>query len=166
MQLQPHPDAPSKTVESIEGSVWNEEGRWHFRYLLQGRGDLVLPDPAEGRADNLWKTTCFEAFVGLDGAAYLEFNFSPSGQWAAYRFDAPRQGMRDEPAGIEIFLDAGEDWLSLEAAVHCEPLSHGCPLSLTAVTEEEGGTEGRWALRHSAGPPEFHDPDCFVARLA
>ena len=167
MLLVPHPDTPVATVQEIAVSVWQDDGRWHIRYLVEGRGDLVLAGPAEPRrTDNLWQHTCFEAFVGLKGGAYLEFNFSPSGEWAAYRFDAPRQGMRDEPAEIEVWLDAGEDWLGVEAAVRCKALEPGLTLGLSAVIEESGGRKSYWALKHPDGPPNFHDRSCFTALLA
>ena len=36
---------------------------------------------------NLWQTTCFEAFLRAPGGeAYREWNFAPSGDWAAYDF--------------------------------------------------------------------------------
>jgi hypothetical protein len=50
---------------------------------------FVLPDIAEEprRAEELWQTTCFEAFMRVHGAeAYREWNFAPSGVWAAYAF--------------------------------------------------------------------------------
>lgn len=167
MQLVPHPDTAIATVESIDAAVWQDEGRWHFRYLIEGTTDLLLPEPADvGRADGLWKTTCAEAFVGLPRGTYLEFNFSPSGQWAAYRFDGPREGMRDEPAEIELFLDAGEDWMAIEAAVRCKALEPGLTLGMSAVIEEQGGVKSFWALRHPAGAPNFHDRACFTALLA
>ena len=51
------------------------------------------------RADVLWQHTCFEAFVAPAGApGYHEFNFSPSLDWAIYRFSAYREGM--SPAEI------------------------------------------------------------------
>ena len=34
-----------------------------------------------------------------DGEGYYEFNFSPSGEWAAYRFSGYREGMADLPLG-------------------------------------------------------------------
>ena len=165
--LTPHPSTAIATVQSIDCAVWQDNGRWNFRYLVEGREDLILPDPAErSRADDLWKTTCFEAFIGLNGQSYLEFNFSPSAQWAAYRFDGPRQGMRDEPADVAIWLDAGETWLGVEASVRCSALQPGLPLGLTAVLEEIGGHKSYWALAHPDGPPNFHDRTCFRALLA
>ena len=167
MQLVLHPDTAVATVQSIEASVWQADGRWHFRYLVEGAIVVLLPDPAEpGRADGLWRTTCAEAFVGLPRGAYLEFNFSPSGQWAAYRFDGPRRGMRPEPASIDVFLDLGDDWFSIEGAVDCAALEPGLTLGLSAVIEEQGGLKSHWALAHSPGPPDFHDRSCFTALLA
>ena len=166
MQLVAHPDTMIATVQAIGADVWQTQGRWHFRFLIEGADDVILPDlqPA-GRTDELWKWTCFEAFVRLPGGRYVELNFSPSGQWAAYRFESYRSGMRAEPAEVEIFLDAGEPWLAVEAAVKCEALSAGSSLGLSAVIEERDGTS-YWALGHPDGAPDFHDPTCFRALLA
>ena len=167
MLLIPHPNTPIATVQSIDAAVWQDSGRWHFRYLVEGASDLITPDPAEpARADGLWKTTCFEAFVGLRGNAYLEFNFSPSGQWAAYHFDSHRRGMRDEPAEVEVWLEGGEDWIAVEAAVRSTSLIAGSVMNLTAVIEERGGHKNYWALAHPDGSPDFHDRSCFTALLA
>ena len=45
---------------------------------------FVIPPVAEPeRTDELWKTTCFEAFLRpLGQRSYREWNFAPSGQWA------------------------------------------------------------------------------------
>jgi len=165
-QLLPHRDYPPLGVTAIGASAWREDGRWHFRYLVEGAEDLILPDarPAK-RTDGLWKQTCFEAFVRLSGTRYIELNFSPSGQWAAYRFDDYRSEMRDEAAEVEIWLDAGESWLALEAAVTCKALTAGSSLGLSAVIKERDGTS-YWALGHPDGRPDFHDQTCFRALLA
>jgi len=164
-QLLPHRDYPPLGVTAIGASAWREDGRWHFRYLLEGTSKLILPDAvAPGRADDLWRTTCFEAFVGGAGASYTELNFSPSGQWAVYAFDGPRKGMRDADAAVEVWLDSGEDWIALEAGVGAD-LAPGAALGLTAVIEEEGGRKSYWALAHTNGAPDFHQPSCFLARL-
>src|SRR5579863_7344904 len=56
---------------------------------------LALPAPRTGeRRDELWRQTCFEAFVSAaEACGYCEFNFSPSGDWAAYQFEDYRTGM-------------------------------------------------------------------------
>ena len=39
-------------------------------------------------------------------------------------------------------------------------------LGLSAVIEAMDGTKSYWALAHAPGPPDFHNRDCFTARLA
>ncbi|MCY7270990.1 MAG: hypothetical protein LH485_02895, partial [Sphingomonas bacterium] len=117
-----------------------------------------------GRANDLWRKTCFEAFVGGDGMAYREYNFAPSSQWAAYAFDGHRLGMRNAEDEAEVRIEGGETWIAVEAAVSAD-FAPGSRLNLTAVIEEAGGAKSYWALAHPAGPPDFHDRDCFVARL-
>jgi hypothetical protein len=165
MKLIPHPCHPPLSVTAIDAEAWREGNRWHFRYVLDGTAALLLPAPATaGRADDLWRTTCFEAFVAGDGSSYREYNFSPSGQWAAYAFDAPREGMRDAGAAVEVWLEGGDDWIAVEAAVSAN-LAPGAALGLTAVIEEERGRKSYWALAHTDGAPDFHAPSCFLARL-
>lgn len=167
MRLTPHPDTPIATVQSIDCAVWQDNGRWHFRFLVEGAEDLILADRLEpARTDNLWKTTCFEAFVGLKGESYIEYNFSPSGQWAAYRFDSHRKAMREDPAEVQVWIEGGEGWIAVEAGVKSTTLNPGSTLALTAVVEERGGHKSYWALAHPAGPPDFHDRSCFTALLA
>ena len=161
----PHPDHPPLGVTAIAAAVWREGARWHFRYLLEGTSQLVLPAAKHSaRADDLWCTTCFEAFVGGEGGAYRELNFSPSGQWAAYAFDAPRAGMREAEAAVEVWLDGGADWIVVEAAVAAD-FAPGACLNLTAVIEEKGGHKSYWALAHARGAPDFHAASCFLGRL-
>ncbi len=40
-----------------------------------------------------------------------------------------------------------------------------CTLGLSAVIQEVDGTKSYWALAHAPGPPDFHNPDCFIATL-
>lgn len=165
LHLIPHPDTPPSGVSAVEAICWFEEGRWRFRYLVEGAEQLVLADPEQpGRSDDLWQTTCFEAFVGGDGTTYREYNFAPSGQWAAYVFDGPRQNMRDSSDEAEVWIEGGETWIAVEAAVSAN-FATGSPFNLTAVIEEKGGVKSYWALRHPDGPPDFHNRDCFVAHL-
>ena len=59
----------------------------------------------EGRADGLWQMTCLEAFLRADEAeAYREWNFAPSGQWAAYDFTAYREGMANADVSAPPYI--------------------------------------------------------------
>jgi hypothetical protein len=126
-----------------------------------------IPEPAEGRAAELWKATCFEAFLRAEGEeAYREWNFAPSGQWAAYDFSAYRQDMAEpDVAEPYVCMEDNFTWWSLGATI-AVPADQPWQLGLSAVLEEADGTKSCWALAHPEGEPDFHHADCFVARLA
>lgn len=163
-----HPDTPPKAVQGIAVVLETRSDSAWLRFHIDAPPDgLALPDPAEpARKDSLWQTTCLEAFV-MDSAqgSYCEFNFSPSGEWAAYRFTSYREGMAELElkSAPDIGLDASDSHLALEATI---PLSAGGHrAALSAVIEEIDGTKSYWALVHPPGKPDFHHPDCFVLHL-
>ena len=93
LTLLAHPAAPCAEGLQLAVTLAPDDAGWRVQYMLAGGlSALAIPEPLPpGPADGLWQHTCFEAFVGMAGsAAYREFNFSPSGQWAAYRFSAER----------------------------------------------------------------------------
>ncbi|HEV7660508.1 MAG TPA: DOMON-like domain-containing protein [Allosphingosinicella sp.] len=173
VELWTHPDHPTDVVTGIQASVTlRSPNLLHLRYVVFGKiGDIVLPPPAAPiRADNLWETTCLEAFLApAGGRAYREVNFSPSSQWAAYDFVShrnPQPGIAAPlPAPPEIMLAVGVDRIEMEVLV---PVDSGpCPirLGLAAVIEEKDGTKSYWALAHPPGDPDFHHADCFALEL-
>lgn len=128
---------------------------------------FVIPESAEpSQVDGLWRTTCFEAFLRPSGQdSYREWNFAPSGEWAAYDFSNTREGMT--PAEVAVPCVRMEDnltWWTLGATIAGE--AGAWQLGLSAVLEEKDGTKSYWALAHSADKPDFHAPGCFIARLA
>jgi hypothetical protein len=140
-------------------------------------GDLtglqVPPAVPRRRADGLWRHTCFEAFVAIaDSAAYYEFNFSPSGEWAAYGFSRYREGaaLAVEATVSESRVSSKRNQLSLEVAVHLSRLPNITVntllrLGLSAVLEEEDGRRSYWAVRHPPGKPDFHHADTFALEI-
>ncbi len=171
LQLLPHPDHPPVAIRSIEARVIGIDENWlRLRWRIDGAAQLVVPAFAgKGRADGLWKTTCFEAFLKPEGGeAYVELNLSPSERWAAYDFAAYREGMveRAFPREPECTMRKGEQLAIFDAAV---PMG-GLPtlpvaLGLSAVIEEEGGHISYWALAHPESKPDFHHASCFAATL-
>ena len=138
--------------------------RWIVEYRAHGAIDaVVVPDRvgAQKFTDDLWRTTCFEAFSRRDEAAYTEFNLSPSGDWAAYRFADYRTAMTPVAIGLpDIATRIDESTLILEALL---PL--GGMLGLSAVIEASDGSKSYWALAHPPGAPDFHHADCFALTL-
>lgn len=168
-----HPGANNAAVRSLRASAsLLSSGGLSFAFLLKAdlAGVRLPPATSAGRADGLWRHTCFEAFVGTEAqSAYVEFNFSPAGQWAAYAFRAYRAGMAPlTEAAPDIVVRTGADWLELEATMASPALLGQSPLvtGLSAVIEDASGGLTYWALRHPAGAPDFHHREGFALRLA
>src|SRR5262249_27006861 len=130
---------------------------------------FVIAEPRDPeRAENLWQTTCFEAFLRAEDAdAYREWNFAPSSEWAAYDFTSHRDGRADaEVAPPYIRMEDNLTWWALGATIAVDAETHW-QLGLSAILEERDGIKSYWALAHPDGDkPDFHDPVCFAARLA
>ena len=103
-----------------------------------------------------------------DGPGYREFNFSPSGEWAAYAFRGYRDGDElDIELAPEIVLRQTGDRLELDAEICKDLLPPGrrLRLGLSAVVEDADGVLSYWALRHPARKPDFHYTDAFALQL-
>jgi hypothetical protein len=170
--LVPHNAHPPRLVRSIEARIIGHDANWlRLRWKILGAEDLVVPTFAgKGRADNLWQTTCFEAFIMPAGdSAYVELNLSPSERWNAYDFSAPREGMavRPMPREPECTMRQGTDMAIFDAAVPSAGLPDGdWRCGLAAVIEEKSGVKSFWALAHGDAAPNFHDPSCFMLEVA
>ena len=159
--------------------VWTSEGWLELSYGVLARAStginaLRLPTGLNDgsqqgqRRDNLWTTTCFEAFIAAPGEqGYWEVNLAPNGDWAVYRFDQYRSGQthQDLSTTPTVRLQRGAHQLRLDARISLEPwwTQGSCPdLALTAVIDR--GHEGlsHWALCHGR-KPDFHDRSTFLA---
>ena len=175
--LQPHPTTPCVALDAIEVQVHRHAGGGlELHYFAHGRTkDVLWPEGTEGeRADRLWETTCFEAFVKpLGRTGYVEFNFAPSGRWQAYSFTGVRAGMA-EARGLTA-PDARTRMTEKTRVHHVRldlggvpglPVEADWALGLSAVIEQADGSKAYWALRHPSPAPDFHHPDCFALTLA
>lgn len=164
VSLKPHLTSLTSPITALTVAVERDGEALWLRFVAEGAvDDVAWPEPEEGRADELWRHTCFEAFIETNDG-YVEFNLSPSGQWASYCFDAPRQGMRDAvetPTAPE--MDAGSDLVALETRLTLPPGARR--LGLSAVIEATDGTISYWALAHPSDKPDFHHPDSFTLEI-
>ena len=171
LPLVPHPDHPAREIAFVSCTVaWRDAGDWAIDFFVAAPpAALKLPAAAAPeRADGLWQATCFELFLrNSDGDAYLEFNFSPSGQWAAYRFDSYRQGMKPLDVAPPRILTTDPGQFALCAALEDPRLAAGASwlVGLSAIIEEVDGTKSYWAISHPPGAPDFHHGDCFALEL-
>ena len=131
---------------------------------------IRIPSPVEPRfATDLWRHTCFEAFIAVEGeSAYHEFNFAPSGEWAVYGFRGYRDGgpLADDTIQPRIALRATDGRCEIDNVIRLDALSLAHPLAslqvgLSAVIETSDGLS-YWALRHPLDKPDFHNADGFA----
>jgi hypothetical protein len=172
-----HPSTPNEAVRSLGVRLRAEKpDLLVFRYLLDADVSRIRVPPcgAGARADALWKHTCFEAFVApADAPGYHEFNFSPSLDWAVYRFSAYREGVScaEIDQAPKICVHRGDHGLVLQSAVRLGSLAdlRDAPhlrIALAAVIEDENGRLSYWGLRHPPGKPDFHHPYGFALEIA
>ncbi|HEY1266947.1 MAG TPA: DOMON-like domain-containing protein [Candidatus Binatia bacterium] len=168
--LVPHPQTRTAAARSIDVRIASAPGALEFTYTLHGdceRIRIPAAEPAKG-TDELWRHTCFEAFVGRADGGYYEFNFSPSGRWAAYRFRSYRNRTElEEFPAPEIVTSRIAESLRLDAKLNLRVLAEFNPskIALAAVLEDTEGELGYWALRHPPGRPDFHHADNFLLDL-
>ncbi len=164
----PHPDLMSFDVFlNLEVS-----GDLILHYEMNGALDqLMIPDklPA-ARTDKLWEHTCFETFIAVEGElGYLEYNFSPSSQWAGYAFSNYRvrcDWILNHSPVVEVMQMPKRLVLTAKLAPKMLPLNpHHLPLriGISAVLEAQDGTQSYWALHHPLDHPDFHHQAGFNA---
>ena len=194
--LVPHPDSNCEPVRALYVEVQRlRPRRLIARYVLECdiRHIRFGRHVHNRRRDELWKHTCFEAFLQVEGQTdYLEFNLSSEG-WNCYHFHDYREGMkeariaepriemtwREQPAppGTRAHLTDlntldgyRAPFLMLQAHLELERraelwVDRPWRLGLSAVIEENSGRKSYWALKHPDGPPDFHRADCFTLEL-
>jgi hypothetical protein len=167
-----HPQTPTQAIRKIDVKVEEtNSGSLMLSFCLVGDiSALNIPESrSPRRMDHLWRHTCFEAFVMEgEGPEYREFNFSPSGEWAAYTFTGYRNaGGLENELSPGIVVHKATDRLELCAEI-CQgllPPSGPLKLGLSAIVEGAGGKLSYWALRHPPGKPDFHHPEAFALQM-
>lgn len=171
-----HPHSPSHAVHAVTAQATRtQDGRLALSYSLLGDpARMRVPPPSPARIGwKLWRHTCCEAFIRLrDGTSYHEFNFSPSGEWAAYAFTRYREGapLQDETLNPQVALESPKERLDLYALVdlpRLEPAyaTGALAIGLAVIVEDENGALSYWALRHAPGQPDFHHAESFALKI-
>jgi hypothetical protein len=175
IDLKCHPSTPTESVRAIQVLVRRSaSAELKITFRLDGDFSRInIPAPVEpGIGTELWRHTCFEAFINLEGqTAYHEFNFAPSGEWCLYALSGYRKGapVANETMRPQIALRSTGTRLELDALIRLDTLSSvhsraSLRLGLSAVIETSDGLS-YWALRHPADKPDFHRADGFALLL-
>jgi hypothetical protein len=178
--LLPFARSSEASVRALTASVAREgEGTLRFRYQLDAELSAlrIPPMSISRRAHELWKHTCFEAFItgAPRASAYYELNFSPSTEWAVYSFEGYRQGMAPVAAATSPRIDVSRaaSQLVIEVRVATQGFlpeqwrAVGAKLSiaLSAVIEGDDGRISYWALNHAPDKPDFHHAAGFILEV-
>ncbi|MDR3606812.1 MAG: DOMON-like domain-containing protein [Oligoflexia bacterium] len=173
-------DAAQQAQLSISADARLRQGTLNLVYEVRDDlSSICWPIAAQNsnpaRRDELWKTTCFEAFLLIgDGPAYFEFNLSPSGDWNAYRFSGYRDGMKPlnlgselvRPPRVRVEREAGLSRIHAELELAANDIRRA---GLTAVIERDTPKKNErlsyWALVHPGAQPDFHRADSFFFRF-
>lgn len=170
--LVPHPATPCSAVthHSVEVSC-AQSNILHLCYVITGNiSSICIPDVLPQQyTDGLWQHTCFEVFIAApDKNGYYEWNFSPSTEWAAYRFSAYRAGQVAMKNLIppHITRRFGLHYFQLEVVLHLpDCIKAKGPVALSAVVNMRDNMRSYWAYTHPSTVPDFHHPDNFVLYL-
>jgi hypothetical protein len=123
------------------------------------------------RKDELWKHTCFEAFIKPQGKeGYWELNLSTRGDWNMYRFDSYRKGMMSERSIASLSskileLSPRQTYLCCELWLSNWDQAAGLDIGLTSVIEQPSKKLSYWAIMHAGSQPDFHQPQSFTHHL-
>ncbi len=145
------------------------ESSCRLEFRLSGPLDeLIIPPKAQAARfrDELWKHTCFEAFfLDANETSYWEFNFSPSRDWAIYRFSDYRQRIEVERLEeIDLVIQQERYPGELLLKVDLKPKERFQPrkIGLTSVLEHSSGQISYWSLLHARAKPDFHAKEGFT----
>lgn len=157
---------------------WCSSGQLDLSFAVlaeKGLAGVVLPkgliDGAQTqgvRRDELWRSTCFEAFLGLPGETrYWEINLSANGDWAVYRFSDYRTGQGEQPQTVppRIQLRRWHHQLRLEASLDLTPWwpANRCPdIALTTVLDRGDQGVSHWGISHPGDRADFHQRSTFL----
>jgi hypothetical protein len=170
--LMCHPMSDAGGIAGINVTIrLDEGGQIALTYRVSGElGALEVASPtAPERVDGLWKTTCFELFVGnSESENYLEYNFAPSRQWAAYQFASYRSDVSElETEAPNIAVARNENMLTVAVTLALPDIWRARDLraGISAVLATHSGDMSYWAAAHPPSKPDFHHKDCFVVQL-
>ena len=144
--LRLHPDSLCAAVTQIEVEVARPRaGSLVLHYLVSGEiSALRLPPVMRGRTHR--RAVAAYLLRGIrpslcQAPAYYEFNFAPSTQWAAYRFDGYRAGMRasTDTGAPRIAVQSARQSFTLQATLE---LDRSLPPDTRMASWSLGGDRG------------------------
>lgn len=138
-------------------------------FTLQGElEEYFFEEPrAKKRANELWRTTCFELFLAnRENEDYYELNFSSSLAWNFYHLSAYRAEVQEvellfEPQ-IEIHIKENVFQVSFEVEVEACFLEQFNLYNVASILLTKENKRTFWSEKHLTAVPDFHHRDNFL----
>ena len=126
---------------------------------------IIQPEsPGMGRHHELWKQTCFEAFIQpANKVPYFEVNLSTQKAWNVYGFEAYRepQPPTEVSSADAIKIDVKEG--NLKAVIQFRKSEFKkVKVSLCAVLNLKDIGPTYWSFAHADQKPNFHKFESFI----
>jgi len=172
--LKPFELSKSNSKINISGNITRNENKLNITYFLQGDLSKIILSELSNiptRKNELWRTTCFEFFLGvINSPQYWEFNLSPTGDWNIYRFNDYRQEMVEESAFIALPFNVIKQEHSLNINLEIDlssivSLDTNLEIAITSVVKSKKGEISYWALTHPENIADFHNRDSFAIHV-
>jgi hypothetical protein len=175
-ELEPFKKNTQTSKISIFSEAFKDGNDLLINFIIEDKNKTILTDEynkAPTRKYELWKTTCFEAFFGIEGSSgYWELNFSVSGNWNIFYFDSYRTpGQPKEEAKVtKISVHTTyEDFMwRVEVKVPIQSLglqTKKLEVGLASVIEYKNKEKSYFALKHGVEKPDFHQRESFICNL-
>lgn len=173
LQLSPHPAFPISFPITV--SVDYQWKKQNLRISFYAQGDtsqikgLSNSKTLQSRKNELWKTTCFEAFLKPKTQEhYWEINLNSSGDWNFYFLEAYRKNLIEETqahvSSFQATLTKGIFHLEIET--YLPFLNHeSIWISPCVILESQKGEKSYWSIHHPESQPNFHASGSFVHEL-
>jgi len=129
---------------------------------------LLAHLPANSRANELWKQTCFEVFFReKNKLSYYEINLSTTKAWNFYKFKSYREPQPpsefENIKNMEISYKINGEENQLTANILLSNLDLAViEVSLCAMVQLKTGGTTYWSTRHADVKPNFHHANSFT----
>jgi hypothetical protein len=177
------PFAPTPHPLKFEVDFQISANQLTIAYYLTGATNHILfldQSPSQSdRADELWKSTCFEWFLkSSHSKKYWEFNVAPTGRWNFYELDdyrtnlqrsalieTPRFSAHQRPDAMNSYQFKVEANLKNLFEKGNELVKNG-RFAVTSVIQWISGEVSYFSLKHPSNKPDFHSNDGFTISLS
>ena len=140
----------------------------HLTFMLNGEiKNYIVPNKEKlKRANELWKTTCFELFLANSKEEkYYELNISPTLAWNFYTLSEYRAVPKEVAEEIEPLIMSRRDEENYEITFELESKTVNFEafdtFNLACILLSNAKKRTFWSLNPQHGLPDFHNQQSF-----